>query len=217
MDTKLNIESRQINNFISLAFQMYSFYKSNNFKINFTINHFKKIMCQKHYKHIVLVSAMIENIHVGHKKFKKNLEELKINYKKEKDFQEIINNQDDKIRYMPIIESIEIDFIKYIYLLSNKDKKTISINDIISIITCWVTFSKDQFIVMGFDTPKPLLRKTFNKESFNECSVCLKTISISGKNDEIERIYACEECCNILCPECRTKFKDCPLCHSPFF
>lgn len=200
---------------IQLGFDIYAYYKHNNYNINTTRKHFKKILKKELNFKLEILFNEIEKIHKNHLQFKNNLNELNITYitLKEKDFEKIYI-KDGVFRYISLIETFDVKLIKYLYSLIHKDTQLSSVSELIILFRASFSLYNGLNII-GLETAKPILRKILiNKEKdFNECSVCLETISFEKDN---QGIFPCVKCCNILCYKCCNIFKDCPVCHNPF-
>lgn len=202
---------------IKFGFDIYHYYKHNNYNIETTKKHFIPIIRKELYTLLELYLKEFEDIHKNHIQFKKYLDELKINYitLKEKEFKKI-SIQDGIFRYIPLIEINDIKLIKYLHSLSNKDTSLSSIADLFTLLSGSLSCFNNGLQMIGLNTAKPILRKIIlnKKIDFNECSICLETIPT--EYSKAKKMNGCDKCCNIMCDKCCKSFKDCPVCHHPY-
>lgn len=202
---------------IQFGFDFYKYYKNNDCNIDATKKYFIENIKKINKKVLDVFSKAIVDIHKSHLQFIKYLNELKINYitLDEKNFNKI-NIQDGIFRYIPLIELYNVEAFKIIY---SKNKATKTLQNLINFLYCCFSYYNDTFTVVALNTGKPLISKLLCKVEFNECSVCLETISLKYGNHE--NINSCEKCCNILCQKCITYLhknkKNCPICQYPLY
>ena len=201
---------------IKFGFDIYQYYKHNNYNIEATKKHFIPIIKKELYTLLELYLKQFEDIHKDHIQFKKYLDELKINYiiLKVKDFKNI-SIQDGIFRYIPLIEINDIKLINHLYSLSNKDPLS-SISDLFSLFNASLSCFNNGLQMIGLNTAKPMLRKILinKKIDFNECSICLEILPTELGN--VKKMNGCDKCCNVMCDKCCKSFKDCPVCRHPF-
>jgi hypothetical protein len=209
MNKQFDLTSRKIDNFINLGFNLYQYYKDNDFKPNNDDINTKFNKDGKKTQHLLILDEVFKQIYKEHEEFKKNLRELKIKFTKvDNDNFPLAFKQDGRFRYFLVIEIVNLDIFKQIYKNSIANgKTTISIGDICQLFYMWSSHFKTT-VLSTLAIKKPLIRKVIYGETceFNECSVCLEVIK--------KKVQFCPTCSNITCEVCHKKLICCPICRS---